>query len=64
MATKKETPKKETPKKEVPKKIVLASSNPHLSIFHLGVHFKAGRFETTDRQLADALLKYDGVFEL
>lgn len=64
MATKKETPKKETPKKEVPKKIVLASSNPHLSVFHLGVQFKDGRFETTDRKLADVVLKFDGVFEL
>jgi len=58
MATKKETTK------ETSKKILLASSNPHLSVFHLGVHFKNGRFETTDRKLANAILKYDGVFEL
>ena len=68
MATKKETtkvsPKKAEPKKVESKKIVLASSNPNLSIFHLGVHFKEGRYETSDRKLADALLKYDGVFEL
>ena len=68
MATKKETtkvaPKKAEPKKVESKKIVLASSNPNLSVFHLGVHFSGGKFETTDRQLADILLRYDGVFEL
>ena len=63
MATKKETKTKVEPKAE-PKKIVLASSNPHLSIFPLGVYFKGGNFETTDRKLANAILKYDGVFEL
>ena len=63
MATKKETKAKVEPKAE-PKKIILASSNPHLSIFPLGVYFKDGKFETTDRKLANALLKYDGVFEL
>ena len=63
MATKKETKTKVEPKAE-PKKIVLASSNPHLSIFHLGVYFKDGKFETTDRKLADVVLRYDGVFEI
>ena len=63
MATKKETTKV-APKKAEPKKIILASSNPHLSIFPLGVYFKDGKFETTDRKLANAILKYDGVFEL
>lgn len=68
MATKKETtkvaPKKAEPKKVESKKIVLASSNPNLSIFHLGVQFTEGKFETVDRELADIVLKYDGVFEL
>ena len=54
MATKKETtkvaPKKAEPKKVESKKIILASSNPNLSVFHLGVHFSGGKFETTDRQ--------------
>lgn len=63
MATKKETTKV-APKKVESKKIILASSNPHLSIFPLGVYFKDGKFETTDRKLANAILKYDGVFEL
>ena len=63
MATKKETVKS-APKKAEAKKIILASSNPNLSVFHLGVHFSGGKFETTDRQLADILLRYDGVFEL
>ena len=66
MAAKKETKTKVEPKVEKvePKKIVLASSNPHLSIFHLGVYFKDGKFETTDRKLADVVLRYDGVFEI
>lgn len=68
MATKKETtkvaPKKAEPKKVESKKIVLASSNPNLSIFHLGVQFTEGKYETVDRELADILLKYDGVFEI
>ena len=63
MATKKETKTKVEPKAE-PKKIILASSNPNLSIFHLGVQFVEGKFETVDRELADIVLKYDGVFEL
>ena len=63
MATKKETTKV-APKKAEPKKIILASSNPNLSIFHLGVQFTEGKFETVDRELADIVLKYDGVFEL
>ena len=68
MATKKETtkvaPKKAEPKKVESKKIVLASSNPALSIFHLGVQFTEGKFETVDRELANIVLKYDGVFEV
>ena len=65
MATKKETKTKvEQTTKAQPKKILLASSNPHLSIFPLGVYFKDGKFETTDRKLADMVLKYDGVFEI
>ena len=68
MATKKETtkvaPKKAEPKKVESKKIILASSKPNLSIFHLGVQFVEGKYETVDRELADILLKYDGVFEL
>ena len=63
MATKKETTKV-APKKAEPKKIILASSNPNLSIFHLGVQFVEGKYETVDRELADIVLKYDGVFEL
>ncbi len=63
MATKKETVKS-APKKAEAKKIILASSNPNLSIFHLGVQFVEGKFETVDRELADIVLKYDGVFEL
>ena len=68
MATKKETtkvaPKKAEPKKVESKKIILASSNPNLSIFPLGVQFVEGKYETVNRELADILLKYDGVFEL
>ena len=65
MATKKETKTKVEPiVKAQTKKILLASSNPHLSIFPLGVYFKDGKFETTDRKLADMVLKYDGVFEI
>ena len=65
MATKKETKTKVEPTvKAQTKKILLASSNPHLSIFPLGVYFKDGKFETTDRKLADMVLKYDGVFEI
>ena len=63
MATKKETVKS-APKKAEAKKIILASANPNLSIFHLGVHFKEGKFETTDRELANVILKYAGVFEV
>ena len=63
MSTKKETTKVATKKAE-PKKITLASSNPNLSIFHLGVQFVEGKYETVDRELADIVLKYDGVFEL
>ena len=63
MATKKEATKV-APKKAEPKKIILASSNPNLSVFHLGVQFSGGKFETTDRNLANTLLKYDGVFEI
>ena len=63
MSTKKETTKVATKKAE-PKKITLASSNPNLSVFHLGVQFSEGKYETTNRELADILLKYDGVFEL
>ena len=63
MATKKEATKV-APKKTEPKKIILASSNPNLSIFHLGVQFVEGKYETVDRELADIVLKYDGVFEL
>ena len=63
MATKKEATKVE-PKKAEPKKIILASSNPNLSVFPLGVRFSEGKYETTNRELADILLKYDGVFEL
>ena len=63
MATKKETTKV-TPKKAEPKKIILASSNPNLSVFPLGVHFSDGKYETTNRELANALLRFDGVFEL
>ena len=63
MATKKETTKV-APKKVESKKIILASSNPNLSIFHLGVQFVEGKYETVDRELADIVLKYDGVFEL
>lgn len=51
-------------KKVEKKEIILASSNPHLSIFPLGVHFTEGRFKTTDRDLADKVLTFDGVFEL
>ena len=65
MATKKESKTKVGPTvKAQTKKILLASSNPHLSIFPLGVYFKDGKFETTDRKLADMVLKYDGVFEI
>jgi hypothetical protein len=68
MATKKETkkvePKKVETKKVEPKKIILVSSNPNLSVFHLGVQFTDGKFETVNRELADIILKYDGVFEL
>ena len=63
MATKKETTKV-VPKKAEPKKIILASSNPNLSVFPLGVHFSDGKYETTNRELANALLRFDGVFEL
>ena len=63
MATKKEATKVE-PKKAEPKKIILASSNPNLSEFHLEVHFSESKYESTNRELADILLKYDGVFEL
>ena len=63
MTNKKETTKV-VPKKAEPKKIILASSNPNLSIFPLKVQFKNGKYETEDRKLADILLKYDGVFEL
>ena len=63
MATKKEATKVE-PKKAEPKKIILASSNPNLSVFPLGVPFSEGKYETTNRELADILLNYDGVFEL
>ena len=68
MATKKETttvaPKKAEPKKVESKKIILASSTPNLSIFHLGVQFVEGKYETEDSELAAIVLKYDGVFEL
>lgn len=60
MAAKKET----ATKKAEPKKIILASSNPNLSVFHLGVQFNEGKFETTNRDIANILLKYDGVFEI
>ena len=63
MATKKETVKS-APKKAEAKKIILASANQNLSIFHLGVQFTDGKFETVSRELADIILKYDGVFEL
>ena len=63
MATKKETTKV-APKKAEPKKIILASSNPNLSVFPLEVHFSDGKYETTNRELANALLRFDGVFEL
>ena len=64
MATKKAETKKVEPKKVEPKKIILASSNPNLSIFPLGVQFTDRKFETVNRELADIILKYDGVFEL
>lgn len=58
------TVKAEKPVKTVKKDIVLYSTNKALTIAVYGVQFIDGKYITTDRQLADKLLKYDAVIEL
>lgn len=59
MATK-ETKKTEPTNKE----ITLCCGNKSLTISHLGVQFREGKYITTDRKLADRVLKYADVFEV
>ena len=46
------------------KEIVLCSANKSLTISHLGVQFRDGKFVTKDRKLANIILKYDSIFEM
>lgn len=55
---------KEAKAKKDSKEITLLCSNKSLTISHLGVQFKEGKFVTTDRTLANIVLKYAEVFEV
>lgn len=50
--------------KATKKEITLCCANRSLTISPLGVQFKDGKFVTTDRKLAEKVLKYADVFEV
>lgn len=55
---------KEVKQKKGSEEITLVCSNKSLTISHLGVQFRDGKFTTTDRVLANIVLKYAEVFEV
>ena len=62
MAGKKETaPVQETPVQEEVKVYQFKSTNPYLTVAHLGIQFREGKAETTNIGIAKALAKFGGV---